>query len=723
MTAEQISSALTGMGSAFANHLWQSTAFAAIVGLLTMLLRKHQARIRFSLWLAASIKFLLPFSLLIALGGLLPKPQHIVTSAQTGFYTAIDFAGQPFSVGSVPPIQSTAHAESLLQRLTPQLPLVFAAIWIFGAFVVLLVRFLSWRQVSATLRRASPVQQGREIRLLRRLEETAGRQRKIALRLSPDRMEPAVFGIFRPVLIWPERLSERLDEEQMEAILAHEMTHLQRHDNLAAAIHMLVEVLFWFHPMVWWMERRMIDERERACDEAVVRLGRSPEAYAEGLLKACRFCVEAPLACVSGITGADLARRVRAIMALPLGRHLGLKEKLLLALAAAMAIAGPVTFGVVRAAQTPSTQSTAKPDSQTAAGDITGNWQGTLKDVRVILVIAKDNGVLKGTLYYNIDHPGQPIKASSGVFLDGSTFKFDNEIYNATYEGKLSADGNTITGTWRAGPEPLSFVFVRANKTTAWEIPASPPPPKLMPADADPSVEVATIKPNDSGIASTRRLGWNGHFYATNFSLEELIVFSYNVNSKQIVGGPSWMRSDRYDIVIVPDVGGQPTLDQIRSMVRKLLTDRFQLKFHKETREMSALVLTVDKGGAKINHTQFNDPRPHYGWGAGKGGLNLGMENGTIPDFIGYLEWGGVGLDRPMVDHTALQGRFDFNINFMPDETQFNGHSPIGKLPDDVEPAPSLSEAMRQQLGLKISSEKTAVDVIAIDHVEKPSPN
>jgi uncharacterized protein (TIGR03435 family) len=722
MTAEHISSALTGIGSAFANHLWQSTAFAAIVGLLTMLLRKHQARIRFSLWLAASIKFLLPFSLLIALGGLLPKPQHIVTSSQTGLYTAIDVAGQPFSVGNVPPIQSTAHAESLLRHLTAQLPLVFAGIWIFGAFVVLLVWFRRWRQVSAILRKATPVQHGREIRLLRRLEEAAGRHGQIALRLSPELMEPGVFGIVRPVLIWPERLSERLDEEQMEAILAHEMTHLRRRDNLAAAIHMLVEALFWFHPIVWWMERRMIEERERACDEAVVRLGGSPEAYAEGLLKACRFCVEAPLACVSGITGADLSRRVRAIMALHLGRQLGLKGRLLLAIATAMAIAGPVTFGVVRAAQTSSTQSTAVPERQPAQ-DITGQWQGTLKlqqDVRVILVIAKESGALKGTIYFNIDYGTRPQKASS-ISLGGSTFKFI--LIAATYEGKLSADGNTIAGTWTMGPTPNPLVLVRATKTDAWEIPGPPPPLKLMPADADPSFEVATIKPNDSGFASLQHLRWNGHdFNTTASSVEDLIVYSYQVQAKQIVGGPSWMRSDRYDTVAVPDVEGQPNTEQFRTMIRKLLADRFQLKFHKETRDMSAFVLTVDKGGAKIAHTQFNGPMAGFGSRPATGGLTQSMNNGTIQDFISNLEW-YVGLDRPMVDHTGLQGRFDLAVTFLPDETQFNGHSPIGKIADGVEPAPSLFEAMQQQLGLKVSSEKTAVDVIAIDHVEKPSPN
>jgi bla regulator protein BlaR1 len=378
MMTEHLSSMLKSMGPAVANHLWQSTVFAAMVGLVTLLLRKHQARIRFLLWLAASMKFLVPFSLLITLGGLLPKPQQVAIGSRTGLYSAINVAGQPFSVGGMTRIGSAIPEESLLQHLTAQLPLILAGVWLLGAFVVLLVWLLRWRQVSAILQRASPIQQGREILLLRSLEERTGMRGRMALRLSPDQMEPGVFGIVRPMLIWPARLSERLDEEQMRAIFAHEITHQRRHDNLAAAIPMLVEVIFWFHPMVWWMERRMVEERERACDEAVVRLGSSPEAYAEGLLKACRFCVEAPLVCVSGITGADLSRRVRSIMAVRMIHQLGLKGKLLLAVAVVAAIAGPVTLGIVSAAQTTAgetgrAQSPSVSAWHTVAGDNAGS--------------------------------------------------------------------------------------------------------------------------------------------------------------------------------------------------------------------------------------------------------------------------------------------------------------------------------------------------------------
>jgi bla regulator protein BlaR1 len=217
--------------------------------------------------------------------------------------------------------------------------------------IVLLVWFARWRQVYATMRRAVPVEEGREFAILRRLD---GRG-QVAMRMSQELMEPGVFGIFCPVLVWPELLSERLKDEHIEAIMAHELMHVKRRDNMAAAIHMVVEALSWFHPMVWWMGSRMVEERERACDETVVHLVASPDIYAESLLKACRFCVESPVMCVAGITGADLSRRVRSIMTLRL-ETLGLVRKSLLVLLMLATVAGPLIFGAryseVRAQQT-----------------------------------------------------------------------------------------------------------------------------------------------------------------------------------------------------------------------------------------------------------------------------------------------------------------------------------------------------------------------------------
>ena len=339
---EQLLFLVRGIGPAVANHLWQSTVFAGLVGLVMMFLRKCMASVRYWLWLAASVKFLVPFSLLIGLGGLLPKSQHAAVGRQIAMYSALDAAGQPFSEIAKPPVM--AHTTSLIEHFTWWMPLGLAVVWLCGTVAVLLVWYVRWRQVFATLHKGVRVEEGREVEILRRLESLTKPRTRIPLLQSRELMEPGIFGLFRPVLLWPERLSERLEDEHIEAVMAHERMHVKRYDNLTASLHMAVEAAFWFHPIVWWLGARMVEERECACDEAVVQSSGRPEAYAESLLKVCRFCVESPLTCVSGTTGADLSRRVRSIMTLRL-ETLNLSRKLLLSAAGFAAIAVPVLIG------------------------------------------------------------------------------------------------------------------------------------------------------------------------------------------------------------------------------------------------------------------------------------------------------------------------------------------------------------------------------------------
>lgn len=354
---------------------------------------------------------------------------------------------------------------------------------------------------------------------------------------------------------------------------------------------------------------------------------------------------------------------------------------------------------------------------------LAATWQGTLKtdkDLRLVAVITGEPAALQGKMY-SIDQGAMPIKLSA-IARDGSNVRFSVALIGATYEGKLSPDGNTLTGTWTQGAKPLPLVLTRATRETAWEIPAPPPPPKLMPADADPSFEVATIKPNDTGATSMQQLTVNGRNFQTRASsLEDLIAFAYQVQARQIVGAPDWISKDRYDIAAVPDVEGAPNPEQVRSMIRKLLAERFALKFHKDSRELSAFVLTDPRGGAKLKPTELSGPLPGIGLRPATGGVTLLIRNGTLEDFTTFLQ--SLVLDRPVVDRTDLKGKYDFSVTFLPDDTQFNGHSPAGKLADGVEPAPSLTEALQQQLGLKLSAEKTAVAVLAIDNVTKPSAN
>jgi uncharacterized protein (TIGR03435 family) len=166
-------------------------------------------------------------------------------------------------------------------------------------------------------------------------------------------LEPGVFGIFRPVLLLPEDLHRHLSPEQFSAVLAHESRHLRYRDNLTAAFHMLVETLFWFHPLVWWIGARLVEERERDCDEAALRQGSHPGEYARGIVSVCQSYVASPLPCASGISGADLKKRIREIMSwrgsLPITRG----GKTVLAAAAIAAISLPFAIGLLRAQSLP----------------------------------------------------------------------------------------------------------------------------------------------------------------------------------------------------------------------------------------------------------------------------------------------------------------------------------------------------------------------------------
>jgi uncharacterized protein (TIGR03435 family) len=356
--------------------------------------------------------------------------------------------------------------------------------------------------------------------------------------------------------------------------------------------------------------------------------------------------------------------------------------------------------------------------------DLSGNWQGTLKvggkDLRIIFNLYKGDKDGWSAKLYSIDQTPQPIPVNS-VTKQGSTIKMTVEMIGGGFEGKLSDDNKTMAGTWTQGTQPFPLTLVRATPETAWDIPAPAVTDKPMAADADPGVDVATIKPNPSGGSRLQGLFPHGrHMMVLNGSLEDIVTFAYGVQVKQLVGLPGWSSNDRYDIDAVPDQPGTPNLQQMRGVFRKLLADRFKLTFHHEKRELAAYVLTVGKTGQKLTPTQLQGPLPGFGASPAPGGLTIHLANGTMTDFTDFLQM--LVLDKPVVDQTGIKGRYDANVTFTPDQTQFNGNLP--KLPtSDVPDAPDLFTAIGQQMGLKLAAEKTAVDVIAIDHVEKPSAN
>ncbi len=326
------------------NHLWQSTLFAGAMALLTLGFRGNKASLRYGLWFAASAKFLVPFALLVSLGTHLGNHRAPIVGRQQTIYVVLS---KPFaSIAGIP-----AHNYGAL----PVLAWAMLVVWLIGMAASLGLWFLRLQTVRIAARQAVPASRGREPAALRRMERTCGIWKPVELRMFPPgtrALEPGIFGIRKPVLLWPAALSAHLDDRQLDAILAHELAHVRRRDNLLAAMHMVVQALFWFHPLVPWIGRRLLAERERACDEAALLLAGSPHTYAEAILSVCRFYAEPSAVCFSGVTGGNLNhlnhlnQRITRIMTQPNFRTLTPGKRVLLATLAAVVVTGPLAFGL-----------------------------------------------------------------------------------------------------------------------------------------------------------------------------------------------------------------------------------------------------------------------------------------------------------------------------------------------------------------------------------------
>ncbi len=443
----------------------------------------------------------------------------------------------------------------------------------------------------------------------------------------------------------------------------------------------------------------------------------NPKLYAQGILNVCKVCLESPLACVSGVTGADLKKRIVRIVSNQMARRLDFSRKLLLCIAGVFTLATPVVFGLFHAAE-----AHAQTAPVNSAQDLSGIWQGTLHapgghDLRIVYKISKtDTGW--SAQAYSIDQTPMPIPVTS-ITLQGADVKISVLRIGGTYEGKMSPDGSTITGSWSQGAS-MPLVLKRVSADAAWPIPEAPPRPKPMAADANPEFEVATIKPSKPDTPGKGFMVRGRRFNTLNTTLEDLLTFSYHMNSRQLVGLPSWANSEKFDIEAQPDGEGEPSDAQWRTMLRKLLDDRFKLTFHREQKDLPVYALTVAKNGPKLT-ANHDDPNGLPGlMFRGLGDLNA--SNADMGHLCELLE--GSVLDKPVIDRTGLTGKFDFQLKWTPDPTQFAGFGM--KMPPPAtgpDAPPDLFAAMQQQLGLKLDSTKAPVPVLVFDHAQQPTAN
>ena len=358
------------------------------------------------------------------------------------------------------------------------------------------------------------------------------------------------------------------------------------------------------------------------------------------------------------------------------------------------------------------------------AQDLAGTWQGIVSppdnkvDLRTILkVTPSDGGVIKAS-FYSIDQTYLAYPAT--LKLQGGVVKLDIPGIGAHYEARLSKDGDTMEGTIKAGvfPTPVPWTLKRVKPEEGWAIPEPPKQPKPL-ANPDPSFEVATVKLSrpDSQMRGMRMQG--NTFSILGLTLANLMTFAYDLNVHQIVGAPGWFSTERFDITGKPEGEGQPTQDQTRIMLRKLLADRFQLVAHRDRQELPVYTLNLAKGGSKLSKTEKQDgalsvvlPRPG----------TLAMSNASMADLCKV--YGGL-LDRPCVDQTGLSGRYEFSLVWTPDRPQAPPAANPNALatPDNGDAFPDLFASTQQQLGLKLDAAKLRIEVLVIDKVEKPSDN
>ncbi len=550
-------------------HLWQSSLFAAVAGLLTLLLKRNRARTRYWIWLAGLVKFLVPFGLLVSLGG------HISLPRWTPKAPAIVESAISSVMGDVAqPALTTALA--VPKNTSDHLPEALLGLWACGFVAIVFCWGRRWTRIHA------------DVRMAARLPIKIG----IPVVSSPVLREPGVFGIFRPVLLLPEGMAQHLTKEEWEAILAHELCHVRCYDNLTAVVYMLVESIFWFHPLVWWMGARLVAERERACDEEVLRLGSEPKVYAEGILKVCELYLESPLECVAGVTGSNLRRRIRAIMTHRGTERMSMGKKLVLAAAGISAVALPIAIGIMNPSPI-----RAQPESQAA----------------------------------------RPVFDVASIRLSNSK---------------------------SGGP-----VFAQ-----------------LMP----------------------------GSLAYQDRPLAEYVWVAYDVKPYQVTHAPAVSLAERYDIIA--KAAGPVPESQVKLMLRSLLEDRFKLALHRETKELPAYILTVDKGGPRFKASADKGPRD-----AGTKDGDLQYRRTSMAYLVGAVLSNLPSLDgTPVVDRTGLDGIYDFSWKlFDPDAAK----GEADRKGDLLQQMDNGLNASMKALGLKLKSQKASIEFLVIDHVERPTEN
>ena len=603
-----------GWAGPLLDHLWQSTWFAAGCALLALALRRHEARLRTTLWAAAIVKFLVPWPALIAFGDAMnvwSRAEMPPARPNGAFY--VDALSQPFTQARF----STPDTALVLPSASTSTVIAAAiAIWAAGALLLIGRWVLRWVRLRAVVRRAEPAGSGRELDVFRRAQQRDPRYAHVSLALTDLAIGPGVAGSVWPVVLWPRGMSERLSDEEMASVFAHELCHVRRRDNLVSAFCRAVEALFWFHPAVWALGRRLQEERERACDEGVVA-GTSPDVYAEALVKTCQFHLETPLACAAA-GGRGFSGRIARI----LRGHESRPGSPWMRRSVAAVVGGAASLPVVAAAVMPP--------------EIVGLGPNRFMQAPEMLVAWAPRAAL-------------PYAHGDERFVTVSVWPSASR----TPGGLQAFGGGRLAGT---GVLPDSLI----------------------------------------------RTAYGGRQVLPRY---------------RVTGLPEWAFIERFDLraraagSFVNEPSGEPRA--FVTMLQHLLADEFGLAVHREQRPtpVYALVRAGSVLGPGLRVSMLDCWRPgeepvpaipvHPTMWCHSQFPRRGMTEAASMEWLAGIVGGRDGLDRPVVDRTGLVGPYD--IWWAPPESNER-----------------LLPELRAQLGLTLEPRVVSIDVLVVDHIERP---
>jgi uncharacterized protein (TIGR03435 family) len=593
------------LSTALVDLVWQGLLVGLLLWLALAALRNRSANARYAVSCVALLALaVLPMitiaALLDASGG---APLGLPTSPASPAPPALAMPQTMLQIWMMPATPRMAWLDQVQLWALP--------IWSIG--VLLFSIRLAWACVHAfALRRGAAPSDEPVVAAVADLASRIGIARPVRVFVSTLADGPSVIGWLRPAILLPPAAAMGLTPTQLEAVLAHELAHIKRHDYLVNMLQVVAETLFFYHPVVWWTSKQIRTERELCCDDIAVRSCGDAVAYARALTTLARQRLTAVPQLSMAATGGALKYRVQRLLG--------------------------TTPREIRPASMPG-----------------------------IIVLS----VAIASIVLNVD--------------------------------RLQALAQ--------GPDV-----------------------------AQPRFEVASVKVNRTSDGIIFDQARNGRFTLTGHSLAMLIRTAYRVQEFQIIGGPDWKDSERFDIVAtytdaapVPASASEPRPRDL--MLRALLAERFQLAVHKETRERPIYALIPAKRDGtlgpqlKPSTTDCASARGPEACGSSVGPGFIRMRGGTIATLataFSRLTNTGSSLNRLVVDRSGLSGLYDADLRFTPEFVPNVGLPPslAGLAPQTpaIDPnGPSIFTAVQEQLGLKLDSQRGPVEVLVIDRVERPT--